>query len=205
MSFLQKVSKLIFFISLISVSVAQADDNTFTVKDILLGSAITGGNAHIKQTPETQASKAIASAEVLKLLEILENPEKRQQAIEHLKNRGEIPSKSVSTPNIQDWWTSICQWVKRDNLLIAIKAALKILVILIIYMVFRRLINRFVAYYTQRISILHKDRPNQSTTVAIIKTISPVIQSTVHWVLIILAVLLILSELNINIMPIIYS
>ena len=210
MNFLQ-VSRLILLLALMSIGVVQADekagqDYTLTAKEFLLGGAVSGSNTHTKNSAETQAAKAVASAEALKLLEILENPEKRQKAIDSLKNKGSSSCNAVNVaPNAQDWWASACQWVKRDNILFAVRALLKILVILIIYMVLRRLINHFVAYYTEKIPLLNKDKHSQSTTVSVIKTVSPIIRSTVHWILIILAALSILSELNINIMPIIYS
>lgn len=110
-----------------------------------------------------------------------------------------------SPPVAHDWWVSMCAWTTQDNLLFAVKAALRILVIFIIYIGLRRVINHFATYYINKIPEIRKGKHSQSTTVAVIKTVSPIIRSTIHWILIVLATLLILSELNINIMPIIYS
>ena len=99
-------------LALMSIGVVQADekagqDYTLTAKEFLLGGAVSGSNTHTKNSAETQAAKAVASAEALKLLEILENPEKRQKAIDSLKNKGSSSCNAVNVaPNAQDWWAS---------------------------------------------------------------------------------------------------
>ncbi|RZI46669.1 mechanosensitive ion channel family protein [Candidatus Finniella inopinata] len=205
---LLKISIILLFaflnINLLHAEEKAAQGPALSPQDIIIGSAVRDNGHQTKQETEAQATNAIASAEALKLLEILENPEKRQKAIDSLKRKGTIAS-SPKAEAPEDWWESAYHWVKRDNIIFALKAALKILVILIIYVILRRLVNQLITYYTQRIPLLNQDKHSQSTTVAVIKTAAPIIRSTVHWVLIILAALLILSELNINIMPIIYS
>lgn len=171
-----------------------------------LGTGVMAGGATSKESTEDQVTKAVTSAEALKILETQLANLKKEIASPSTSSTVEKTSTQIQ-PSLapHEWWKSLQHSVSKDNLLFGIKAFLRIIIILVIYMLLRRLINHFVTYYTQKIPLLHHSKNTQSTTVAIIKTVSPIIRSTIHWVLIILAGLLILSELNINIMPIIYS
>ncbi len=121
-----------------------------------------------------------------------------------LENHGQPSIQGSSMPG-NDWWSSLCTWSTQDNLLFVVKALLRIFLILVIYITLQKMISHFVTYYTQKITEIRNGKHSQSTTLAVIKTVTPIIRSTIHWILIVLATLLILSELNINIMPIIYS
>jgi small-conductance mechanosensitive channel len=82
-------------------------------------------------------------------------------------------------------------------------AALRIFIILVLFIIFWRGANRFIPYYLKR--FLSKRKRSDRESAALIKTVAPILHSTVHWVLIVITTLLVLSEMNVNIMPIIYS
>lgn len=66
--------------------------------------------------------------------------------------------------------------------------------------------NRMAQGYIKKISLFKKVSSHTSTsTQALIRTISPIIRSVFHWVLVILTTLMVLSELNVNITPIFFS
>jgi small-conductance mechanosensitive channel len=185
---------------------SQSSPSTHELAQQFLSTGVMAGGVNTKESAEDQATKAVTSAETLKLLETASTPENNhpvKQPSKQAEKDSSLQTQLSLSPN--EWWAALQQLVSRDNIIFAIKATLRIIIILLIYMFLRGLINHFVTYYTQKIPLLHKDKNTQSTTVAIIKTVSPIIRSTIHWVLVILAGLLILSELNINIMPIIYS
>lgn len=91
----------------------------------------------------------------------------------------------------------------KETLVFAMTAAIRIIVIVLLFVILWRSSNRFINYYLKRFLTTRK-RPDGNSA-AFVKTVAPILHSTVHWVLIVITMLLILSEMNVNIMPIIYS
>ena len=83
---------------------------------------------------------------------------------------------------------------------------LKIIIIISLSVVLWRISNNAAQRYIKSVRLFKKVSTSSSkSTQALIKTIAPIIKSVFHWVLIILTILIVLSELNVNIMPIIFS
>lgn len=83
---------------------------------------------------------------------------------------------------------------------------LKIIMIISMSIFIWRVSNRAVQKYVTSASFfktvsMHSSEDTQS----LLKTVSPIIKSVFHWVLIILTLLIVLSELNVNIMPVIFG
>jgi small-conductance mechanosensitive channel len=84
-------------------------------------------------------------------------------------------------------------------------SALRVALILFLFYFIRRIITHFLDSYCEK-AIEHKKTLSLSeTNIAIVRTVAPIIRSAIHLFLGVLTILLVLSELNINIMPIVYS
>lgn len=75
-------------------------------------------------------------------------------------------------------------------------------VILLIFMVVWKTINRFTAHFVGSITKNYKRRKDSQ---ALAKTAGPILNSILHWVLICITLLIVLAEIGVDIMPIIYS
>jgi small-conductance mechanosensitive channel len=93
----------------------------------------------------------------------------------------------------------------KKNLILLIAGFIRIALIVTIFLFLWKTSNHFVNEYLSRIYLKRQKISNKAKNNIFLKTITPILQSIVHWVLIIIVILLILSELNFNIMPIIYS
>jgi small-conductance mechanosensitive channel len=100
-------------------------------------------------------------------------------------------------------FTFFSEFLTRSNFIFFISVVFRIGIILFAYIGLRRSINRVIGFYSKRLKS-RKDpiRPESNT---VMNTVVPVIQSVLHWIVTIIAGLLVLSELGVNIMPIIYS
>lgn len=188
----------VFIILFLGASIKEVNSND-TKNDKKLNNFLrtTNGDQNLKQTENSEISK---------LIDILENPQKLQQVIMILKSQTkELSSEMRLSDDLMGKWGSLYHSVNKDSVIYILKAFLRIVIIIGIYVLLRRLINRFIYYYIQKISYLHKEAQYLNNTVAVIKTITPIVQSTIHAILMVLCGLLVLSELNVNIMPIIYS
>jgi small conductance mechanosensitive channel len=96
-------------------------------------------------------------------------------------------------------------FLTRSNFINLITASFRITIIFVAYMLVRRSINRVIHFYTRRARARKSTAVDKAHTISVMETVIPIIQSTLHWVIAVIAGLLILSELSINIMPIIYS
>ncbi|MES2253122.1 MAG: mechanosensitive ion channel domain-containing protein [Pseudomonadota bacterium] len=83
---------------------------------------------------------------------------------------------------------------------------LRIIIIISLSIFFWRVSNKAAQRYIRNVRLFKKVADHSSTsTHALIKTIAPIIKSIFHWLLIVLTLLIVLSELKIDIMPIIFS
>ena len=83
---------------------------------------------------------------------------------------------------------------------------LKIIMIISMSVFIWRVSNKAVQKYLANLSFFKTVSMHSSAgTQSLIKTVSPIVKSVFHWVLIILTLLIVLSELNINIMPVIFG
>lgn len=84
-------------------------------------------------------------------------------------------------------------------------SALRLLFIVFLYIMIRKAFYKFISFLTVRFLSHQKKDPNSKESLVAINTILPFIKSFVNFVLFFLFFLLILSELNIDVTPIIYS
>jgi small-conductance mechanosensitive channel len=82
---------------------------------------------------------------------------------------------------------------------------LKIIIIISTSIFLWKTLNKAIQHYLKRLPLFKKKHASKADTVALFKTITPIIKSFFHWALIILTILIVLSELNVNIIPIIFS
>lgn len=83
---------------------------------------------------------------------------------------------------------------------------LKIIMIISMSVFIWRVSNKAVQQYLSKLSFFKTVSMHSSAgTQSLIKTVSPIVKSVFHWVLIILTLLIVLSELNINIVPVIFG
>lgn len=90
-----------------------------------------------------------------------------------------------------------------QNVILSLSIAFRISLILLAYLILRRVFSRLVMMYTNRIKNSWDISSDEYKM--IMNTASPIIQSAINWVLMTITLLLILSEFKVNIMPIIYS
>lgn len=122
-------------------------------------------------------------------------------------------SSAMSTPaaspnNQQSYQLDFKSIVSTENLKVVLLIGFRISAILGLLIALWIGVNRLIGYQLGISSSLKKLKyfpVKDSEPSAIIKTLAPIIRSACHWGLIIVATLTILGELNINIMPIIYS
>jgi len=107
--------------------------------------------------------------------------------------------------SIKDFLLTADTWLSAENITLIAFALVRIVVILVVFKILWHGLNRSVDFYLNRIPLTKFSKLSSKESSAIVKTLAPIIRSTLHWILIVLTVLLVLSELNINIMPIIYS
>lgn len=79
---------------------------------------------------------------------------------------------------------------------------MRLSVILCIFMVIWKIINRFTIRF---VASVIKNYKNPQNAQALANTAGPILNSILHWILICLAVLIVLAEIGVDIMPIIYS
>jgi small-conductance mechanosensitive channel len=165
---------------------------------LILSAAAAG-----QEKPADQPQKVISNAEAHNLLELLEDSTKRQKLISNLKKSvGRSDKEGLSPEGVL---FSFKEWIKTENLMFVGIAILRISFIILVFCMLWHSLNKFVDYYAKRIPVVRRSGANSKEGSAVFKTVAPIIRSTFHWMLIVVTVLLVLSEMNINIMPIIYS
>lgn len=164
--------------------------------------AVAIGSAEKNKQVDTSA-KILGAVEAQNMLQILEDPKRRQELVDSLKGttKKEIDD-LITLSSIKDLALTAHTWFSKENIIFLTLALMRILLVLIIFMMLWHTLNKAVDLYIKRIP---KERMSKNQSAALIHTIAPIVRSTLHWILIALTVLLILSEFNINIMPIIYS
>ena len=99
---------------------------------------------------------------------------------------------------------SLKSWFNTDYLIPTGIMILRIGFILLILLGLWHFLDKLVDYYAGKIPHAKKINSNEEER-TVLMTVVPIIRSALHWMLIILAILLTLTELHVNIMPIIYS
>ncbi len=125
----------------------------------------------------------------------------------HPTNSSEASTPAAS-PNNQHYQFDLKSMISKENLKGVLLVGFRISAILGLLVALWIGINRLIGYQLGVSSSLKKLKyfpVKDSEPSAIIKTLAPIIRSACHWGLIIMASLMILVELNINIIPIIYS
>lgn len=78
-------------------------------------------------------------------------------------------------------------------------------VILLVFTIVRRTINRFTTRFVSSIIKSSYTPQRQAEAQAVAKTAGPILNSTLHWLLLAITLLIVLAEIGVDIMPIIYS
>ncbi|MCX7337751.1 MAG: mechanosensitive ion channel [Alphaproteobacteria bacterium] len=197
----------LFFVFLIcSASSLYAGDFHATVKDALVATATADNIKSSHPSVANKASSVLGTAETNKMIEALQDPEKRDNLLGELKkvigdNADKILPRSMG---VHQLW-NIRELVSKDSIISTGLSLFRIGVILLIFAIFWRILNHVIESYANNTSVIGKINLRKNDTMALFKTVVPIARSCIHWILIVLGTLLILSELNINIMPIIYS
>ena len=156
-----------------------------------------------KEKSTDQSSKILSTIEAHNMLEILEDPSLREELVNGLKKTVKNDGNDLITLlSLKDFILTAHTWFNHENIIFLTLALIRIFIVLAIFMTLWHGLNRIVDFYAKRIP---KGTLSKKESSAFIQTIAPIIRSTLHWVLIVITFLLILSEFNINIMPIIYS
>lgn len=156
-----------------------------------------------KEKPTDQPSKILSTIEAHNMLEILEDPSRREELVSGLKKTVKNDGSDLITLlSLKDFILTAHTWFNHENIIFLTLALIRIFIVLAIFMTLWHGLNRIVDFYAKRIP---RGSLSKKESSAFIQTIAPIIRSTLHWVLIVITFLLILSEFNINIMPIIYS
>lgn len=82
---------------------------------------------------------------------------------------------------------------------------LRIVTLIISFYVARRIIDHVLTRYTQKALDNNTPLHLSESSLSVIRTVAPIVASAVHFFLAALTILLVLSELKVNIMPIVYS
>lgn len=108
-------------------------------------------------------------------------------------------SESLSTQIV----SQVTQTLSKANVLTWLATGLRILVIIGAFLFLWRVIHKIFDLYITRI----KTQPKLSRieTSLVVETVLPIVKSTLRWIIVSITGLLVLSEVGINIMPIIYS
>jgi small conductance mechanosensitive channel len=126
----------------------------------------------------------------------------------HSTSSSEVSTPAASPNNQQPYHFDLKSMISKENLKVVLLVGFRISAILGLLIGLWIGINRLIGYQLGVSSSLKKLKyfpVKDSEPSAIIKTLAPIIRSACHWGLIIMASLMILVELNINIIPIIYS
>ena len=180
----------------------QQKSKTVSVDDSATKALILSAAAASDEKKIDQPQKVLNEAEAENLVELLEDSGKRQKFISGLKKVITRKDKGLSQEGI---FSSALEWVQVENLTFVVVAILRISFIILVFCMLWHSLNKFVDYYAKRIPVVKRVGLNSKEGAAVFKTVAPIIRSTFHWILIFLGTLLVLSEMNINIMPIIYS
>ena len=129
------------------------------------------------------------------------------------QNTKEHPSKDISKSDVaHESFSSVVTPDDFERYLLNIEwkflifKIFKIIMIISLSIFIWRVSNKAVQSYIKKIPLFKTVSKHSSVgTQALIKTISPIIKSVFHWVLIVLTILIVLSELNVNIMPVIFG
>jgi small-conductance mechanosensitive channel len=149
-----------------------------------------------KESSAKDASSDIASQSNVSKSQKLLN--KSQQALKSEVDR-EAFSDVVNFDDLEEYLLGI----KWKFLLFKV---FKIIMIISLSIFIWRVSNNKVQKYLANLSFFKTVSMHSSAgTQSLIKTVSPIVKSVFHWVFIILTLLIVLSELNVNIMPVIFG
>ncbi|MBY0281048.1 MAG: mechanosensitive ion channel [Alphaproteobacteria bacterium] len=150
-----------------------------------------------------QSSKILSAVEAQNMLQILDDPAKRGELLKELKKTVKDDGNELITlTSLKNFVLTAHTLISKENIIFLIGVFSRICVVLVIFIFLWHGLNKTVDLYVRRIP---KERLVKNQSAAIVHTIAPIVRSTLHWVLIAVTILLILSEFSINIMPIIYS
>ncbi|MBY0461797.1 MAG: mechanosensitive ion channel [Alphaproteobacteria bacterium] len=156
-----------------------------------------------KSKPSDQSSKVLSAVEAQNMLLTLEDPARREELLGGLKKTIKNEEDDLITlMSLKDLALTAHTWFSKENIIFLVGVFSRIFIVLLIFIFLWHTLNKAVDFYVSRIP---KERMSKNQSAAVVHTIAPIVRSTLHWILIAITVLLILSEFKINIMPIIYS
>jgi|GEM_PF-1276498 len=190
----------LFFVQGISASEQSKNQNPIVVSPVVQAVAASAAE---KEKPGDQPLKILSTVEAQNMLEILEDPARRQELVSGLKKTVKNEGNDLVTLlSVKDFVLTAHTWFTHENIMFLALALIRIFIVLVIFISLWHGLNKTVDFYVRRVP---KGKLSKSQSTAVVQTIAPIIRSTLHWILVAITVLLILSEFNINIMPIIYS
>lgn len=198
------IIKFFFFFLILIQGLVGSEESTKTksptISPVVQAVAISAAE---KENSSDQSSRILSMVEANNMLEMLENPARREELVSGLKKTIRSDENDrVTLLSLKDLVFKAHTWINHENLKFLVLTCIRIFIILSIFALLRHLLNKTVNFYIKRIS---KEGLSKKQSSTFIKTIAPIIRSTLHWIFIGITILLILSEFNINIMPIIYS
>lgn len=198
------LARIFILIALIQGVCAQDEQKLSTAASAVdkTAQALVLGAAFAEEKTADQSAKVLSAVESQNLIQLLDDPKKSHELISTLKKAVAREEQIFSPEGIFSFFKT---WTNVDNFLYLLIALLRIGFILLVFIILWRSLSKFVDYYVKKIPIVKKTGISSKEGGAVFMTVAPIIRSTLHWMLIIVTFLLILSEMNINIMPIIYS
>jgi small-conductance mechanosensitive channel len=165
---------------------------------------VMGENSSNPSPPKSLKAKVVQEERNTEILSVSpEVKDELKKIVQTLATGSTEESKNEDLPLATQTIQGIKGIFTAQNIIMSVSIALRISVILLAYIVLRRLFSRLVVMYTNRIKNSRDISSDEYKM--IMNTASPIIQSAINWVLMTITLLLILSEFKVNIMPIIYS
>ncbi|MCE2716723.1 MAG: mechanosensitive ion channel family protein [Pseudomonadota bacterium] len=112
-----------------------------------------------------------------------------------------VAQKFISEYKVKDF----SNLLKVENILSLGLLLGRLSIIVLIFTIVRRTINRFTTRFVGSIIKSSYTPQRQSEAQAVAKTAGPILNSVLHWILVSITLLIILAEIGVDIMPIVYS